>query len=422
MRDTMLRLGHDRRRRRERARPGVALGRRGGAPAARPAGRADRRSRSSAIVVFALGSVFTARRVTTPLRSLADAAERLGGGDYATPMTGMQRHDEIGELSQSFERMRHSIAANQAQIMKLAYWDTLTGLPNRAQFRDAVQRAIGQARPERRGGRRHARPESLQARQRRARLPHRRPAAGRGRRATDAPGDARRRRRRAPERRRVRGAAALRRRRARARRSPSGSRSRSTTPFVLEEQPVDIGAAVGVACWPLHADDGDALLNRAEVAMYAAKHRGNGAAAVRPVDRARQRPDADADDRAAPRGRRRRAAPVPAAEAGARDRPADRRRGAAALAASRARPGAAVALHPVRRADRLHPHADAVGARGSGAPLARAQRRGAAAAAVDQPVDARPARPGPAAEVRGAARAARASRRAPSASRSPRAR
>jgi hypothetical protein len=38
-----------------------------------------------AIAVFALGSVVTARRVTTPLRGLADAAERLGAGDYATP-------------------------------------------------------------------------------------------------------------------------------------------------------------------------------------------------------------------------------------------------------------------------------------------------------------------------------------------------
>src|SRR5664279_4167721 len=46
--------------------------------------------------------------------------------------------------------------------------------------------------------------------------------------------------------------------------------------FRLEGQQVDIGAAIGMACWPLHADDGDALLNRAEVAMYAAKSRGNG--------------------------------------------------------------------------------------------------------------------------------------------------
>ena len=41
--------------------------------------------------VFALGSLFTARRVTTPLRALAAAADRLGAGDYTTPMQGLRR-------------------------------------------------------------------------------------------------------------------------------------------------------------------------------------------------------------------------------------------------------------------------------------------------------------------------------------------
>ena len=229
-----------------------------------------------AIVVFALGSIFTARRVTTPLRNLADAAERLGGGDYVTPMTGMQRHDEIGELSQSFERMRHSIAADQAQIMKLAYWDPLTGLPNRARFRDDVQHAIGQARP---GDAVVVVMLDLN------RFKHVNDALGypmgdlllvavgeRLTRQVMRDGDVVAR---------LSGdefAVLLR----------SGDAALGlavaerieesfAAPFVLEEQPVDIGAAVGVACWPLHADDGDALLNRAEVAMYAAKHRGNGA-------------------------------------------------------------------------------------------------------------------------------------------------
>jgi diguanylate cyclase (GGDEF)-like protein len=44
-------------------------------------------------------------------------------------------------------------------------------------------------------------------------------------------------------------------------------------PLALEEHNVDMGAAIGIACWPQHAEDGDALLNRAEVAMYAAKSR-----------------------------------------------------------------------------------------------------------------------------------------------------
>jgi diguanylate cyclase (GGDEF)-like protein len=227
------------------------------------------------IVVFALGSVVTARRVTTPLRSLADAAERLGAGDYATPMTGMQRHDEIGELSQSFERMRHSIAANQAQIMKLAYWDSLTGLPNRARFRDAVHRAIAEARP---GDAVVVVMLDLN------RFKHVNDALGyaigdlllvavgeRLTRQVMRDGDVVAR---------LSGdefAVLL--------RSGDSALALSVaerieesfaTPFLLEEQPVDIGAAVGLACWPLHAGDGDTLLNRAEVAMYAAKNRGNG--------------------------------------------------------------------------------------------------------------------------------------------------
>ena len=34
-----------------------------------------------------------------------------------------------------------------------------------------------------------------------------------------------------------------------------------------------MGAGIGIACWPQHAGDADTLINRAEVAMYAAKQR-----------------------------------------------------------------------------------------------------------------------------------------------------
>jgi diguanylate cyclase (GGDEF)-like protein len=44
-------------------------------------------------------------------------------------------------------------------------------------------------------------------------------------------------------------------------------------PLVLGEQQVDISAGFGVACWPAHAADADALVSRAEVAMYAAKRK-----------------------------------------------------------------------------------------------------------------------------------------------------
>jgi diguanylate cyclase (GGDEF)-like protein len=227
------------------------------------------------IAVFAIGSVFTARKVTTPLRGLADAAERLGAGDYGSPMLGLQRHDEIGELSQSFERMRTRIADHQAQVLKLAYWDTLTGLPNRARFRDAVHAAVVRSAPgatvavfmldlnrfkhvndvlgyrigdlllvkvaERLTG--HLlRDGDLVAR-----------LGGDEFGILLVDGD-------------LRLAMSVAQRIEQA----------FDAPLALEEHHVDMGLGIGIACWPQHADDGDTLLNRAEVAMYAAKRRSNG--------------------------------------------------------------------------------------------------------------------------------------------------
>jgi predicted signal transduction protein with EAL and GGDEF domain len=94
------------------------------------------------VAIFAVGAVFTARHVTTPLRSLVSASLRLGRGDYDEPLQHTARPDEIGELAQAFDQMRVNIAAHAAEVRRLAYWDRLTGLPNRAQFHDAVQAAI----------------------------------------------------------------------------------------------------------------------------------------------------------------------------------------------------------------------------------------------------------------------------------------
>ena len=225
-------------------------------------------------VVFVIGSLFTARRVTVPLRALGAAAARLGAGDYATPVTGQRRTDEIGHLAHAFEQMRVSVAEKQAQILKLAYWDSLTGLPNRVQFRDAVRDAIAAAadspeptvavimldldrfkhvndvlgyrvgdlllgRVAERLSLQMVRGEDLVAR-----------LGGdefavllRGADSVLAQSVA------------ARIAAAF------------------DAPLNLEEHTVDMGAGIGMACWPQHASDADTLLSRAEIAMYAAKRR-----------------------------------------------------------------------------------------------------------------------------------------------------
>jgi hypothetical protein len=139
---------------------------------------------------------------------------------------------------------------------------------------------------------------------------------------------------------------------------PSSSRCSWTT------SAVDLSAGLGIAVWPEHASEADALLSRAEVAMYAAKRQTAGAQVYDPaLDTAARRRCRCC--RAAPGGRERRAAPVPAAQGRAGRRQPVRRRGAGALAAPHARPGAADAVHPLCRADRLHPPAHAVDVRAS---------------------------------------------------------
>jgi HAMP domain-containing protein/anti-anti-sigma regulatory factor len=48
------------------------------------------------------------RNLVAPLRALGESANRLAGGDLEVPLN-MDRGDEIGQLAQSFERMRRSI-------------------------------------------------------------------------------------------------------------------------------------------------------------------------------------------------------------------------------------------------------------------------------------------------------------------------
>jgi diguanylate cyclase (GGDEF)-like protein len=235
-----------------------------------------------AIGVFAAGSVVTARRVTTPLRGLAAAAERLGGGDYATPMRDVAREDEIGALSHSFEHMRVSIAGNQAEVLRLAYWDSLTGLPNRARFREAVAGAIREAADCRlaHGGEAAVAVVMLDLN----RFKHVNDVLGYGvgdqvlvgiaerlERALTRDGDVVAR---------LSGdefAVLLRQADAQQAHALALRIEHALDqPLALGEHRVDMGAGIGIAAWPQHADDGDALLVRAEMAMYAAKRRNNG--------------------------------------------------------------------------------------------------------------------------------------------------
>ncbi len=229
------------------------------------------------LLLASAASVVTARRVTTPLRSLVAASERLGRGEYDQPLEHTRREDEIGELARSFDHMRTSIASQQAEIRQLAYWDTLTGLPNRAQFRDAVRAAIAAASVLNAGSGRPVAVVMLDL----DRFKHVNDVLG------YAFGD-----------RLLKGVAErLRRHTWRehdmvARLSgdefalllPGSDATAALAtaevvaeifhqPLTLDDHTVDVAAGFGVACWPLHAGDADTLISRAEVAMYTAKRK-----------------------------------------------------------------------------------------------------------------------------------------------------
>lgn len=87
--------------------------------------------------VFIAGSVLTAKRITKPLTELVNTAELLEKGDYSKPVVSKST-DEIGHLSRTFDRMREAVAEREQKISKLAYWDELTQLPNRAFFTDQL--------------------------------------------------------------------------------------------------------------------------------------------------------------------------------------------------------------------------------------------------------------------------------------------
>jgi diguanylate cyclase (GGDEF)-like protein len=237
------------------------------------------------IFVSALAIVFTAKRIAQPISALATTAKRLEEGDYKVPIDST-RDDEIGQLAHAFDAMREGIAKREQEIRRLAYWDPLTNLPNRAQFVLLLNDALLNAR-----GREEALFVLMMDLDR---FKHVNDVMG------HSFGDALLRQ--------VAGRLQLllaNRRQSSAQVARLGGDEFAVllpaadldaaqlmaaeilqaleTPLSLEDQMVDIGAGLGIAGYPANADDGETLLSMAEVAMYAAKQRSEGAVVYDPA-------------------------------------------------------------------------------------------------------------------------------------------
>ena len=223
------------------------------------------------LALFGFGSLFTAGRITQPLRRLVAASERLGCGNFDQPVHA-SGGSEIADLARAFDQLRIGLAAQRQQIRQLAFRDRLTDLPNRLRFTELVQQAIDGGRPV----------AVLMLDLDRFKHVNDVLGYGSGDRLLQAvaarlqllvsDGD--------PVARwggdefalLMHGANA-----ATAMRLAQRITAAFAQALLLDDQAVDLSAGIGVAVWPDHAGDADSLLKRAEVAMHATKRHTAGA-------------------------------------------------------------------------------------------------------------------------------------------------
>ena len=99
-----------------------------------------------ALIASLIGALLLARGVSRPVQALALAAERIGQGDYQTPVV-LERSDELGRLANAVNSMQSGIAEREQQLAHNALHDRLTGLPNRALAMERLGSAIATHRP-----------------------------------------------------------------------------------------------------------------------------------------------------------------------------------------------------------------------------------------------------------------------------------
>nr|WP_082753524.1 EAL domain-containing protein [uncultured Acidovorax sp.] len=229
------------------------------------------------VLLFAVGTGLVAQRLATPLRSLLAATQRLSRGEYDVPLEHTDRTDEIGNLARSFDHMRVDIGAQQTETRRLAYWDRLTGLPNRERFRDAVVQAIAAS---------ASTPQPLAVLTLDLdRFKHVNDVLGYafGDRLLQAVAERLSQQVRSPDDMVARlggNEFAILLQRADAADAHDVAQRINQSfeqPLAFEDQTVDLSAGIGFACWPGDAGDADTLLSRSEIAMYAAKRQLSGA-------------------------------------------------------------------------------------------------------------------------------------------------
>jgi diguanylate cyclase (GGDEF)-like protein len=91
--------------------------------------------------LIVLGLWLVATQLVRPIRQAAAYARALEEGRIVQRID-VSRRDEIGDLMRSMGALGASLSAHDRDVRRLAYVDSLTGLPNRLMLREALSRAM----------------------------------------------------------------------------------------------------------------------------------------------------------------------------------------------------------------------------------------------------------------------------------------
>lgn len=93
------------------------------------------------LIASLIGALLLARSLSEPVNALARAADRVGRGDYHTPIE-LDREDELGSLAKALNQMQRGIAEREHLIAHNMLHDDVTGLPNRSLAAELLASAV----------------------------------------------------------------------------------------------------------------------------------------------------------------------------------------------------------------------------------------------------------------------------------------
>lgn len=96
------------------------------------------------LVFFAI-IIVGLRYLLGPLRNAAQYADKMTQGEIPLAPLPTTRDDEVGHLTEAFNRVLNKLLESQAELRHMAHRDPLTGLPNRHLLADRMNQALSRA-------------------------------------------------------------------------------------------------------------------------------------------------------------------------------------------------------------------------------------------------------------------------------------